>query len=198
MWLMIVLEKIGTIAFAISGAFVAIGKKMDIFGVAMLGMTTAIGGGMIRDIILGTIPPTVFRDPSSAIMAVAVSLIVFIPAIRKRIKLDGKVLLVMDTIGLAIFTVIGVRAGIVFNNILLAVFMGMLTGVGGGILRDIFAGDRPYVFIKHFYANASIIGAFVTALIWPLGEVFAMIGGAVTVFVLRILAAKYRWSLPKA
>lgn len=193
-----IFELAGTIAFTISGALIAMEKKMDIFGVAMLGLTTAIGGGIIRDMILGVIPPKIFQDPTFAIVSIMISLIVFIVKQKKLIKLNGTVLFLMDSIGLAVFTVIGVRAGITFNHPFLAVFMGMLTGVGGGVLRDIFAGERPYIFVKHFYACASIIGAILTIIFWPINNTIAMIFGALVIFVLRILANKYRWSLPKA
>lgn len=189
---------VGTIAFAISGASVGIRKKMDVFGVAMLGMTTSIGGGMIRDLIIGVNPPEIFRDPTIAIISIVVSLIMFIPAVHRKINMDGKILLVMDSVGLALFTVIGVKAGVGFNHLFLTVFIGGITGVGGGVLRDIFAGERPYIFTKHFYACASLIGALVAGLLWPAGEIIAMSVGATAVFWLRILAAKYRWSLPKA
>ncbi|MDD6878995.1 MAG: TRIC cation channel family protein [bacterium] len=194
-----ILEMIGTIAFAISGAGVAIEKKMDIFGVAILGTTTAVGGGIIRDILLGVIPPVAFREPVYAIVAITVSLIVFIPKIRKILdKRNSLPIIIMDSVGLAVFTVIGVRAGMECGNIFLSVFVGVLTGVGGGVLRDLFAGNKPHIFIKHFYACASLIGALAAALLWGFGENISMIVGASLTVLLRLLAAKFRWSLPKA
>ena len=198
--IILIIEMIGTVAFAVSGASVAVKKKMDVLGVAALGMTTAVGGGIIRDLILGITPPTAFQEPVYALLSVVVSLIVFIPKIREWVLSteNNAVLLIMDSLGLAVFTVVGVRAGMPFGNRFLAVFVGALTGVGGGILRDLFAGDRPYVFIKHFYACASLIGAIVAAALWGFGEEIAMTCGAVVVLVLRLLAAIFKWSLPKA
>ena len=121
----------------------------------------------------------------------------FFPMIRKYAARAEKYLLIMDTIGLAVFTVIGVRAGMTYDNIFLAVFVGTLTGVGGGVLRDLFVNEKPYIFVKHFYACASIVGALLAAVCWPLGEIPAMAIGASTVFILRILAARFHWSLPK-
>lgn len=193
-----IFEIIGTIAFAISGASLAISKKMDIFGVAILGMTTAVGGGIIRDLILGITPPMAFRNPVYALLAIVVSIIVFIPRIRELAAREQTLLLIMDTIGLGVFTVVGVRAGMPHGNIFLSVFVGTLTGVGGGVLRDVFVGYAPYIFVKHFYATASLIGALATALLWGVGETAAMIVGAAIVVVLRLLAARFRWSLPKA
>ncbi|MBR5357080.1 MAG: trimeric intracellular cation channel family protein [Lachnospiraceae bacterium] len=192
------LEIIGTIAFAISGAMVGIEKKMDIFGVIVLGMTTAVGGGIIRDLLIGVVPPMAFQEPVYALTAIGTSIIVFLPFVRNRINKISRTILVMDSIGLGIFTVIGLRAGASFDNAFLSLFLGLVTGVGGGVLRDMFAKDQPMIFIKHFYASASIIGAAVYLLLWNINEETSMIVGAATVIVLRLLAAKFRWHLPKA
>lgn len=192
------LEIIGTIAFAISGAMVGIEKKMDIFGVLVLGMTTAVGGGIIRDLLIGVVPPMAFQEPVYALTAIAVSIIVFLPFVRNRINKISKMILLMDSIGLGIFTVIGIRAAAPFNNVFLSIFLALVTGVGGGVLRDVFAQDRPMIFVKHFYASAAIIGAVVSLLLWNINVETSMIVGAATVIVLRILAAKFRWHLPKA
>lgn len=199
------LEIVGTIAFAISGAVVGIQKKMDIFGVAILAMTTAVGGGIIRDVILNVTPPAAFRDPACALTAIAVGIIVFYFVKHHfkphRLAFYETVLLVMDSIGLGIFTVIGVETAYLRAaqvNVYLAVFVGVITGVGGGIMRDTFAGNTPYVFTKHFYACASLIGAILCALSWPLlGQTASMLIGAAVILVLRLLASHYRWSLPK-
>lgn len=193
-----VLELIGTIAFAMSGAMLGIRKKMDLLGVVILGMTTAVGGGIIRDLILGVTPPMAFRHPVYALLAICVSLLTFLPAVRKWVNLDSTPLMVMDAVGLGIFTVIGVKAGAEFDNLFLSVFVGTLTGVGGGVMRDIFAGDQPSIFVRHFYACASIIGALLCALLWSLNGDLAMAAGAAAVIVLRILAAKRKWNLPRA
>jgi len=192
-----IFEMIGTVAFAISGALVALKNKMDALGVLVLGMTTAIGGGVIRDLLLGITPPTSFQQPVYALTSLAVSLIVFLPPIRKKIDPKSRLLLVADALGLAIFTVVGARAGMRFNNVFLAVFVGALTGVGGGVLRDLFAGEQPAIFVRHFYACASIIGALVYSFLYPYTPEVALIVGAITVFVLRLLAVRYNWNLPR-
>ena len=117
-------------------------------------------------------------------------------------NLDYDVLLrIMDAIGLSLFTVIGVETAYIHvadANAYLAIFVGMLTGVGGGILRDVLAGNTPYVFVKHFYACASLIGAVVCAVCWSwLGSLPSMLIGAGLIMVLRNMAVHYRWSLPK-
>ena len=206
MQILFILEIIGTIAFAVSGAVVGIQKKMDIFGVSILGLTAAVGGGILRDLILNITPPAAFQNPVFAATAILVSILIFIPAVRNVFEHGKKIyevlILLMDSVGLGLFTVVGVQvatAAMPERNLFLITFVGVLTGVGGGILRDVFAGNTPYIFIKHFYACASIIGAWTCALLWPYtGSVTAMIAGAALTVVLRLLAARFRWSLPKA
>ena len=201
-----VFEIIGTIAFALSGALVALRSKMDIFGVCVLGMTTAVGGGIIRDLMLGINPPNALRSPIHALIAIGISALTFLPFVQKflarnKSKFYEVSLLIADSLGLGIFTVIGVNAG--FNalqtpNIFLSVFLGVITGVGGGVIRDIMAKTTPKIFVKHFYACAAISGALSCALLRSLcGELWSSVIGAVVVIMLRMLAAKFRWTLPK-
>lgn len=201
-----IFELLGTIAFAASGAMTGLSKKMDILGVTTLGVVTAVGGGVIRDLILGSTPPATFRNPTYALVAIAVSVIMFIPMVRrflfKKQHIYDFVMLIMDSVGLGVFTVVGIQvayASDTSHNAFLLIFVGVVTGVGGGIMRDILAGNTPYIFVKHFYACASIIGAIVCILIWKyFGQSLAIIGGSVVILILRLLAAHYRWSLPKA
>ena len=205
MTLFVAFEILGTIAFAVSGAVVAISKKMDIFGVAILGMTTAVGGGILRDLILGITPPAAFQSPGYALTSIAVSMLVFLPPVRRLLhwneKLYDTALLLFDAIGLGIFTVIGVQTAYIATgelNAFLAIFVGVVTGCGGGVMRDVFAGSPPYTFVKHFYATASLLGAVACLLLWNIGQMPAMLIGAAVTLTLRLLAAHYRWSLPKA
>lgn len=196
--LLIIFEIIGTIAFSISGALVAIENDMDIFGVIVLGLTTAVGGGIIRDIILGINPPSIVNNSLYIILAIIVAIIVFLPNVRNYIKKYDYLVIVMDSIGLAIFTVIGVESSLSYNNLVLSLFTGVITGVGGGMLRDIFAKTNLYIFTKHFYACASLIGALFTYYAFKINNSLAIIGGFIVIFVLRMCAAKYKWNLPKA
>ena len=201
-----IFELFGTIAFAASGALTGLSKKMDILGVATLGVVTAVGGGVIRDLILGNTPPATFQNPTYALIAIVVSLIIFIPVVRrvlfKKQQVYDTIMLFMDSIGLGAFTVVGIQTAYAFDNthnVFLLIFVGVVTGVGGGILRDILAGNTPYIFVKHFYACASIIGAIVCIILWKyVGQSTAIISGATVIIVLRLLAAHFRWSLPKA
>lgn len=204
--LVFVLELIGTAAFAVSGAIVGIKKQMDLFGVIVLGVCTAVGGGIVRDLILGITPPATFQDPVYTLTATAVSVLMFLPHVRARVgrrePVFDRLLLVMDAVGLGVFTVVGVQCAFrqaEHYTLFLTVFVGLITGVGGGVLRDVFSGERPYIFVRHFYACASIIGALICALCWErLGANAAMLFGATAIVVLRLLAAYYHWSLPKS
>lgn len=202
----LIFELIGTVAFAASGAITGISKKMDILGVATLGIVTAVGGGVIRDVILGLTPPATFSNPIYAIIALTVSVIIFIPAVHrflfKNKKVYDLIMLLMDSVGLGIFTVVGIQTAMhkmESPGIFLLIFVGMVTGIGGGVLRDVLSKSTPYIFIKHFYACASFFGAAACIALWHfLGEQIAVIGGAAVVLVLRLLAAHFHWSLPKA
>ena len=193
-----ILEIIGTIAFSVSGAVVGIRKKMDILGVTTLGIITAVGGGVIRDIIIGSTPPAAFRNPVYALVAIAAALVVFLPFISTRINLDHFIWILADSIGLGAFTMIGVSTGASFDNVFLEVFLGVITGVGGGVIRDVCSGDIPMIFIKHFYACPCIIGAVICAVMNDINPDLAIVSGFAAIIVLRLLAAKYKWHLPKA
>lgn len=208
-WSMLFLfDLIGTIAFAISGAFVGIRKGMDIFGVNVLAVTTACGGGLMRDLIIGSIPPQMFRNPFFVMVAIVVANVVFLLMYlhrhmpRKVAPLYDKLLFWFDSLGLAAFTVDGVMAGIAMgygDNEFLICFLGFMTAVGGGALRDVLAGQTPDIFRKHVYAVAAIAGAVLMVALLRLfeSEQIAMLGGFLLVPVLRFLAAHFRWNLPK-
>ena len=202
----LLVELIGTMAFAASGALTGIKKNMDIFGVCILALTTAVGGGVIRDLVLGSTPPATFRDPIYATVAIITALVLFLPRVRRLLMWDQALfdlsLFLMDTAGLAIFTVMGIRvayAHVPQATLFLLAFVGVVTGVGGGVLRDVMAGDTPYIFVKHVYACASLVGALACALAWHhSGEMVSMLLGGGLVVVIRGLSAHYRWNLPRA
>lgn len=178
-----IFEIIGTIAFAVSGAIVALKHQLDLFGVVALGVITATFGGIFRDLILGNTPPAAFTDPIYVFLAAGVSLLVFIVAytqIHSYERMNSTkfqfLLLIMDSMGLGIFTAVGVSLAWEFSggNHFLSVFSGMVTGVGGGLLRDIIVVELPDIFQKHIYALASWIGAEGCALM--IGEGFRQTG----------------------
>ncbi|WP_331667128.1 trimeric intracellular cation channel family protein, partial [Lacrimispora sp.] len=203
------IEVVGTIAFASSGAMVAIKKQLDLLGVIVLGVTTAVGGGMLRDIIIGNVPPALFKDPIYVLLAFITVMLLFIIVRLNQKILDGrsletyeKVMNIFDAIGLGAFTVVGIDTAVLSgygDYHFLIIFLGVITGVGGGILRDIMAGQTPYVLRKHIYACASIAGAILYA--WLMNFMdgnIAMLTGACSVVLIRLMATRYCWNLPTA
>lgn len=203
----LVMYIIGTVAFAVSGAIVAIENEMDIFGVNILAVTTATGGGLIRDILLYRNPPMIFSNPLYVFVSIAVAnIVIIIVRLHKKLKYKYILvyewsLLICDTLGLAAFTadtVNTVKNTQYSDNLFVMVFIAVLTSVGGGLLRDIMANQLPYIFVKHIYACASLIGALFTGILWEYtGGTIAMIVGFLSVFAVRILAAVFNWNLPK-
>lgn len=202
--ILLIIELIGTVAFAISGAMIGLQKKMDVFGVTTLGVITAVGGGVIRDVVLGNTPPETFKNPIYGIVAILTSLIVLIPKIRKffdtRPLFFETFILLMDSLGLSVFVVFGIQTAVreLDNfNVYLLLFVAVISGTGGSILRDVLAGNRPFIFVKHFYAMACLIGAAICIGLWKfIGSANSMLIGAVVIFVLRICAAYFHWNLP--
>lgn len=206
-FLLFPMELVGTVAFSASGAAMAIRKGMDLFGVCVLGVITAVGGGMMRDVILGIVPSALL-SPVYVMTACLTALALFLGfsvcqcGLQGNLKtLSDQILLLMDAVGLGIFTVVGVNTGIQHgyaHELFLLVFLGTLTGVGGGLLRDVLAGEPPSILVRHIYACASIGGAL--SYIWAgrhLGSLPALILSPALVVLIRILAARYRWNLPR-
>ncbi len=207
--LFFVAEIIGTVAFALSGTMVGIKCNLDIFGILLLAVTTALGGGVIRDLLIGRIPPVMFRDYRYLLAAVITSILIFLLArfAKKRYdRFEEKLTFynnIFDAIGLGAFVVVGMEAGVgagYGDNGFFLVFLGVLTCIGGGILRDLLVQRLPNVFHKHVYALPCILGAclylaLTRADVKDLIAVPAVMG---FIFVFRMLAAKYRWNLPRA
>ena len=200
------IEAVGTIAFASSGAMVAIRQNLDLLGIIVLGVTTAVGGGMMRDILLGIVPPSLFTNPVYTIMAFVTVLILFTVIRMNQHFLEGdciityeKLMNIFDAIGLAAFTVTGIDTAVMagYGNYH---FLSVLTGVGGGLLRDIMARQTPYILKKHVYACASIAGGMCYSFLLssPVNNDAAMIISAVLVVAIRLLATHYCWNLPRA
>lgn len=201
-------EVIGTIAFSISGAFVGLRNKSDIFGVIVLGTVTATGGGMIRDVILGRIPPASFVNPSYITIAVITALVVFIIAYRRERQgklitkdLYKTILFYMDSIGLGIFAVVGVNGAWRLygaDNALLLAFCGMITGVGGGMLRDVLVCHQPDILTKDVYAVATLIGSYLSIFLFRMNQPIAAIWlPTVAVVLIRMVVYRYSLNLPK-
>ena len=204
------LEIVGTIAFASSGAMLGIRKNMDIFGVNVLGITTAVGGGCVRDLLLGIHPPKMFQNFAYVGTAILTSCLLFVVFFIKKELLEStflehyeRVMSALDAVGLGIFTVMGIRTamdleGSHFDHWFLLVFVGVATGIGGGMMRDVMAGETPFVFIKHVYACSALIGAFLYIFLCrAVPDIGAILISSITVVAVRLLAAHYRWNLPR-
>ena len=210
--LMAIFEIIGSVAFAISGSMLAIKKDMDLFGILILGVITSVGGGAIRDIVIGNTPPVMFQNPRCTVISLLTALIVFLiwkihdkNAVTQKItRISGpfyrNLLFLSDTLGLAAFTILGMESTIQFlhtDQFLLIAFVGLITGVGGGILRDLLAGEIPYILQKHIYATACIFGIIGYYLLYQIvPEHIAALSGFCLVLLIRYLAAHFRWNLP--
>ena len=205
-----ILVILGTVAAGISGAFVAIKAKLDLFGVVFVGCVTAVGGGMCRDVLIGQIP-AIFSNLYLLFIAMGTSVAVFIISyimskkfelIRKKVEQVNNV---FDSIGLAAFTVVGVNVAFtsgnafVYENAVLSVLLGLLTGVGGGVFRDVLTATTPFIFKKHIYALASLGGAVIHYILryFTGYTIIAAAASMSFIIVIRMLATKFRWEVPK-
>jgi uncharacterized membrane protein YeiH len=193
-----ILDLFGTMAFAATGALKAVEHRLDIFGVIFLAAITGLAGGIIRDVILGIIPPSGISELSYVSIAIITAVVVFY--LYPRIKGQMGLFLTSDAVGLGVFTIIG--ATIALNtygfNVLLMVFAGMITAIGGGIIRDALVNETPLVFRKELYASISFVGVLLYILLIYEGislEISSIIC-IVFVTVFRIMAIHYKWNLP--
>ena len=182
---------------------------MDLFGIVFLGIVTAAGGGFIRDMTLGIVPPAMFSSPMVLPLAILSSLAVcaLVAWLYKGSdeELHGErfqwILIFTDAIGLGLFTVAGANTAIdsgYGDYHAFVIFLGMLTGVGGGMFRDVLAGIMPAVLRKHVYACASLVGAICyLGLLCAMPRGYAMFTGAMIVVVIRLLASHYKWNIPR-
>ena len=202
------LELVGIIAFAVSGAATAAEKGLDIFGVVFIGVINALGGGVIRDILLGIFPPIMFTYKVYAIVSIGSSLFVFLFAYNDTDRFLGNLenidnfVNIFDAIGLGIFSVTSIQRCINFgyvDNAFLCILMSMTTGIGGGIMRDLLCQKLPAVLRKRIYALAAIAGGAIYYYMFKLNinHSLAMFCGMISTFIIRLLATKYKWNMPR-
>lgn len=194
------LDLFGTMAFAVTGAFKAIEHKSDIVGVIFLASITGVAGGIMRDVIIGKSIPLAVTNPLYLIITTATAVAIFF--LYKALRKHWNMFLKFDAIGLGVFTVIG--ATLAYNisgmNFLVMAFAGLITAIGGGILRDVFVNEVPIVFVKELYATASFAGVVMMFGLLAAGVdvSVAAIPTIVAVTALRLLAMKYNWNLPRS
>jgi uncharacterized membrane protein YeiH len=193
------LEHFGIAVAAVTGVLAARGKRIDLFGVLVLALVTAFGGGSVRDLLVGDTPVVWLRSSTFLFNALATAMLTFF--IARLWNLPRQVLLVADAFAMALFTMIGARKGVVLEfSAAVAVLLGVVTGVAGGILRDVLIGEVPLVFQPeiHLYATAAMAGAIVFTVLDRLGviEPVATVVGVALVFGLRLAGIRWRLSLP--
>lgn len=192
-----ILDLTGTAAFAISGALAGVRRQMDLLGILVLGVVTAIGGGTLRDILLGDTPPFCLKDETYLYVAIAFSLITFFA--HQIVDRHSDALLYFDAIGLGTFVVIGTGKALDFNTGFAgAIIMGMMTATAGGVVRDMLSGQVPLILRKEIYATACLAGGMLFYLLSQLDvtRTTTMLLSATLVVVLRLLAIRHNWSLP--
>ena len=196
MKLIIVLDIIGTLAFAISGVLTALNKRLDPFGILIIAFVTAVGGGTLRDILIGA-PVAWMQDLTYVYVIFAAT--VFTVVFRKRINYILRSLLLFDTIGIALYTIVGVEKGIAAGfSPIICIALGTMTACFGGVIRDILCNEIPIIFRKEIYATACIVGASAYFLLMetPMSpDLIVIISGSV-VMLIRLLAVYFNLSLP--
>lgn len=191
-----VLEMIGTAVFAITGALAAGRKRMDIFGVVVLGCVTALGGGTLRDVILGIHP--LFWISGTEYLVIAAIASVFTFVVAQKIKFPLMLLMYTDAVGLAVFTVIGFQKGYqATHQLSMGIVMSVITGIVGGMLRDVLSGEIPLILRREIYASACLFGALVLALLtyFQLPNQIAVIASFLATLTVRSIALYYNLSL---
>jgi len=191
-----ILDFIGSFAFAISGIRLASARKFDVFGAYVVGLTTAVGGGTLRDMLLGQTP---FWMSTPVYLICTGLAVLWVAAFGKKLIRQNNTWFLFDTIGLAVFTVSGMEKTLVLGfSWWAAILMGTMTGVAGGIFRDVFINVEPLIFRKEIYASACLVGGGVYMLcdILGCGHIVSGIACGLTVMAVRLLAVKYKLSLP--
>lgn len=191
------LDILGTIAFAVSGVLVAMEKKLDLFGVFIIAFVTAIGGGTLRDLMIGNTPVVWMRD---AIYMITIGVtVVFAVLFASRLKYLRKSLFLFDTLGIGLFTLIGLEKGLEAGLLpVMCIALGTMTASFGGVIRDILCNEIPVIFRKEIYATACILGgaSYFLFNLLKVPEKYSYILAILVVIVLRLLAVKYGIALP--
>jgi uncharacterized membrane protein YeiH len=193
-----IIDILGTFSFAAAGAFAAMEKKLDPFGVLIISFATAIGGGTIRDVLIGEMP-VAWLSNSTAIWVIlaGAAVTIFFGSYLKKLN---KMLFLFDAMGLGLFTMIGIQKGIAHGfSTGICITLGTITGCFGGVLRDVLLNNVPLIFQKEIYASASIVGGLLFFLMLRLGvtDNLASVVSILIVFFIRVMAVELNWSLPK-
>lgn len=196
--LLLVLDLVGVAVFAAAGASAAVTKWLDLFGVAFVGVVAALGGGLVRDVVIGAVPPLALRDWRYVAVAVVVAtLVCYLHPHLARLR---RLMLVLDAAGLGLFTVAGTLAAVKQGVPPVgAMIVGMVTGIGGGLGRDVLLGEIPVVLRREIYAVAALVGAtgYTVAIHLGFAGPVPAVTAAVVVFAIRMVALWRKWSAPR-
>jgi len=191
------IDILGTIAFAISGVLVAMHKKLDIFGVFIIAFVTAVGGGTLRDILIGATPVVWLKQP--IYIATILSAVIFAVVFVNQLKYLRKSLFLFDTIGIGLYTMVGIEKGLSADlTPIMCIGLGTITASFGGVIRDILCNEIPVIFRKEVYATACIIGgaSYFLFKMLPVDSAYAYIAAIFMVILIRVLAVKFKITLP--
>lgn len=193
-----IIDILGTISFAVSGAFLAMDKKLDPFGVLVIAFVTAIGGGTLRDILIGNLPVSWLQNETATVVIFCSAVVAMF--FGKYLKHLSTTLFLFDALGLGLFTIVGIKLGIAQNfSIGVCITLGTITACFGGVVRDVLLNNIPLLFRKEIYAMACIVGGFIYFLLWELkldADLITILC-ILIIFVIRLLAVWYKISLPQ-
>lgn len=189
---------LGTIAFAFSGALAGFNKRMDIFGIFVVAFVTAMGGGMLRDMLIGNTPVVWMRDLTYLVVVTFGTIVALV--FRKKLIYLRLSLFLFDAIGLGIFTIIGIEKGITAGlHPVICITLGTMTACFGGVVRDILCNDIPVIFRKEIYATICIVGGVIFFILKQidLSDSLIYLTTSLLIILLRLVVVKYKWSLPR-
>ena len=193
-----IIDILGTIAFAVSGAFLAMEKKLDPFGVLVLAFVTAIGGGTLRDILIGNLPVSWLRNETASIVIFSAAVVTML--FGRYLKKFTTTLFLFDAVGLGLFTLIGIKLGVEKDfSVGICITLGTITACFGGVVRDVLLNNIPLLFRKEIYVMACIAGGAVYFLLREMNidPDLSTILGILIIFVIRIIAVRYKLFLPQ-
>lgn len=193
----LIIDILGTVAFAISGVLVAMEKKLDLFGVLIIAFVTAIGGGTLRDFLIGNTPVGWMTTPVYliTITATVIAAILFV----NQLRYFRKSLFLFDTIGIGLYTMVGVEKGLNAGlSPVICIILGTITASFGGVIRDILCNEIPVIFRKEVYATICILGGIIYFILiqFPMNTTYAYIAAILSIIVMRLLAVRFKISLP--
>ncbi|MEM5539625.1 trimeric intracellular cation channel family protein [Olleya sp. AS48] len=192
-----IIDILGTIAFAISGVLVALNKRMDAFGILIIAFVTAVGGGTLRDVLIGETPVSWMKDMTFIYVVIAST--IFAVVFRSKIDYLRKSLFLFDTIGIGLYTVVGVEKGISAGlHPIICIFLGTMSACFGGVIRDILCNEIPVIFRKEVYATACILGGatYFVVIKLPIASDFVFVIAGAVVITVRLIAVRFKISLP--